>query len=102
MIIVVNKLKEKRAYQLDCAIPLVGAKAEVTKEGHHKFPSERVLTMLPLQKRFGLPDSVAQSESIVRAVAKGWLTIKTYQAKKASTVGAKPLAASKKKETVNE
>lgn len=93
MMTLISKSKKLKAYNLTCAIPKVGAKAKkVEKKGYLCIESERVLTMLPGQKRFNLPDAVMDSPEIISAIARGELLSKAVKVK----VGAKPIAAPKK------
>jgi len=93
MITVINKKKYAQTYNLDCAIPLVGAKAErvviekkvkkdkkfVTERIEKKFSkkaTERVLTLQGGEKRVNLPNAVIHSVEIQNALNKKEIAIK--------------------------
>jgi len=69
MVTLRSKSKSIRVYNLDCAIPQMGAKAQRQSSGCDKVDTERVLTLQPGEKRCNLPLCILDSLSIKNAIA---------------------------------
>lgn len=94
MVTLISKVKATKVYNLECAIPLVGAKPVKQDNGVEKLPTERVITLAPFEKRHGLPPAVLESAEIKKAIASKWLVAKTEVVNQQQPE-AKPIAASK-------
>lgn len=107
MVTLIHKRKEIRTYELSCAIPVKGCKAEKVQSSKEnkkasgmKMKSERVLTLLPNEVRENLPDSVLLSPMIQEAIKRGFIKAKQIVKKSVKSVQEnaeeKPSASSKK------
>lgn len=81
MITLINKTKHLKTYELECSIPKHGAQKSDMKLGKKtlkgvKKETERVLTMMAGERRVNLPDAVAESKLVKRAIEKGELLMK--------------------------
>lgn len=97
MIDLVSKIKERRTYALTCAVPLL--RGEVTQDpaGYERVETTRTIDLGPGETRPDLPDAVADSPDIQRAVKLNWVGVRRHKPTLTQKEGAKPPAAPKTK-----